>query len=146
MNPYLPSEECSDKNEGSVEVVETGNPKYGYDYHYYQCKDGNWEQTEPWAACDTAGVAVGDTCEKIVSKKGFFSYGREGEIVELAFIYAGDGTWKELLREQPQNVFPDCSDFKDGDETLYCPPDEVCDDMKHYVCKEGTWTLAEEQK
>ena len=93
-DPSLPDTKCTAENEGSVEIGQRGNPKYGYSYTYYKCEQGGWKEVEPWVACDTAGVTVGDTCKKVSDEKGFFSYGREGEIVEVAFIYAGNGVWE----------------------------------------------------
>lgn len=139
--PTEPEKECTAENEGLLDSSWSNNdPKYG-EMMYYRCESGSWAERGQWVTCDMEGVAKGDTCRKIEHKGSFYQYPKE-----RVFVYEGDGTWKELPREQPQNDFPDCSDFKDGDETLYCPPDEVCDDMKHYVCKDGTWTLAEEQK
>lgn len=139
--PADQDKKCDAESEGVLDSSWSGNnPKYG-EMMYYRCESGSWVERDQWVTCDMEGVAKGDTCRKIEHKGFFYQYPKE-----RVFVYEGDGTWKELPREQPQNDFPDCSDFKDGDETLYCPPDEVCDDMKHYVCKDGTWTLAEEQK
>ena len=93
-DPSLPDTKCTAENEGSVETGERGDPKYGYSYYYYQCSEGDWKEVEPWVACDTAGVTVGDTCKKVSDEKGFFSYGHGGEIVEVVFIYAGNGVWE----------------------------------------------------
>ena len=139
--PTEPEKECTAENEGLLDSSWSNNdPKYG-EMMYYRCESGSWAERGQWVTCDMEGVAKGDTCRKIEHKGSFYQYPKE-----RVFVYEGDGAWKELPSEQPQNDFPDCSDFKDGDETLYCPTDEVCDDMKHYVCKDGTWTLAEEQK
>ena len=133
--------ECDAESEGVLDSSwSENNPKYGK-MMYYRCESGSWVERDQWVTCDMEGVAKGDTCRKIEHKGSFYQYPKE-----RVFVYEGDGAWKELPSEQPQNDFPDCSDFKDGDETLYCPTDEVCDDMKHYVCKDGTWTLAEAQK
>ena len=139
--PTEPEKECTAENEGLLDSSWSNNdPKYG-EMMYYRCESGSWAERGQWVTCDMEGVAKGDTCRKIEHKGSFYQYPKE-----RVFVYEGDGAWKELPSEQPQNDFPDCSDFEDGDETLYCPTDEVCDDMKHYVCKDGTWTLAEEQK
>ena len=139
--PTEPEKECTAENEGLLDSSWSNNdPKYG-EMMYYRCESGSWAERGQWVTCDMEGVAKGDTCRKIEHKGSFYQYPKE-----RVFVYEGDGAWKELPSEQPQNDFPDCSDFEDGDETLYCPTDEVCDDMKHYVCKDGTWTLAEAQK
>ena len=139
--PADQDKKCDAENEGLLDSSWSNNdPKYG-EMMYYRCESGSWAERGQWVTCDMEGVAKGDTCRKIEHKGSFYQYPKE-----RVFVYEGDGAWKELPSEQPQNDFPDCSDFKDGDETLYCPTDEVCDDMKHYVCKDGTWTLAEEQK
>ena len=93
-DPSLPGAKCTSENDGSVEIGQWGNPKYGYSYTYYKCEQGRWKEVEPWVACDTAGVTVGDTCKKVSDEKGFFSYGHGGEIVEVVFIYAGNGVWE----------------------------------------------------
>ena len=139
--PADQDKKCDAESEGVLDSSWSNNdPKYG-EMMYYRCESGSWAERGQWVTCDMEGVAKGDTCRKIEHKGSFYQYPKE-----RVFVYEGDGAWKELPSEQPQNDFPDCSDFKDGDETLYCPTDEVCDDMKHYVCKDGTWTLAEEQK
>ena len=93
-DPSLPGAKCTSENDGSVEIGQWGNPKYGYSYTYYKCEQGSWKEVEPWVACDTAGVTVGDTCKKVSDETGFFSYGHGGEIVEVVFIYAGNGVWE----------------------------------------------------
>ena len=139
--PADQDKKCDAESEGVLDSSWSGNnPKYG-EMMYYRCESGSWAERGQWVTCDMEGVAKGDTCRKIEHKGSFYQYPKE-----RVFVYEGDGTWKELPSEQPQNDFPNCSDFKDGDETLYCPTDEVCDNMKLYVCKDGTWTLAEEQK
>ena len=139
--PADQDKKCDAESEGVLDSSWSNNdPKYG-EMMYYRCESGSWAERGQWVTCDMEGVAKGDTCRKIEHKGSFYQYPKE-----RVFVYEGDGAWKELPSEQPQNDFPDCSDFKDGDETLYCPTDEVCDDMKHYVCKDGTWTLAEAQK
>ena len=139
--PTDPDKKCDAESEGLLDSSWSGNnPKYG-EMMYYRCESGSWVERDQWVTCDIEGVAKGDTCRKIEHKGSSYQYPKE-----RVFVYEGDGAWKELPSEQPQNDFPDCSDFKDGDETLYCPTDEVCDDMKLYVCKDGTWTLAEEQE
>ncbi len=85
-------EACNAENEGQVIAAEHGNPKYGYQVLYAQCKQGSWTNVEPWAACDTAGVAVGDTCSEATFKGGF----QFGGSTHAYYIYAGDGVWKEI--------------------------------------------------
>ena len=139
--PADQDKKCDVESEGLLDSSWSGNnPKYG-EMMYYRCESGSWVERDQWVTCDIEGVAKGDTCRKIEHKGFFYQYPKE-----RVFVYEGDGTWKELPREQPKNDFPDCSDFEDGDETLYCPTDEVCDNMKLYVCKDGTWTLSEEQE
>ena len=139
--PADQDKKCDAESEGVLDSSwSENNPKYGK-MMYYRCESGSWVERDQWVTCDMEGVAKGDTCRKFEHKGFFYQYAKE-----RVFVYEGDGTWKELPSEQPQNDFPDCSDFKDGDETHYCPTDEVCDNMKLYVCKDGTWTLAEEQK
>ena len=140
-HPECQFPECNAESEGVLDSSwSENNPKYGK-MMYYRCESGSWVERDQWVTCDMEGVAKGDTCRKFEHKGFFYQYAKE-----RVFVYEGDGTWKELPSEQPQNDFPDCSDFEDGDETHYCPTDEVCDNMKLYVCKDGTWTLAEEQK
>ena len=139
--PADQDKKCDAESEGVLDSSwSENNPKYGK-MMYYRCESGSWVERDQWVTCDMEGVAKGDTCRKFEHKGFFYQYAKE-----RVFVYEGDGAWKELPSEQPQNDFPDCSDFEDGDETHYCPTDEVCDNMKLYVCKDGTWTLAEEQK
>ena len=69
--PYNPliEEECNAENEGmvkSVWVSSSGNPRFRFVGHpeYYRCEKGSWESRGLDATCDTAGIAVGDTCLK----------------------------------------------------------------------------------
>lgn len=84
-------EECDAENEGRVIDAKHGNPKYGYQVYYAQCKQGAWTSSEPWAACDTAGVAVGDTCRKQTRMRG----NQFGDDAFASFIYKGEGVWEE---------------------------------------------------
>ena len=93
-DPSLPGTKCTSENDGSVEIGQWGNPKYGYSYTFYKCEQGSWKEVEPWVACDTAGVTVGDTCKKVSDEIGFFSREHGGENVEVVFIYAGNGVWE----------------------------------------------------
>ena len=85
-------EACNAENEGQVIAAEHGDSKYGYQVLYARCKQGSWTNVEPWAACDTAGVAVGDTCSEATFKGGF----QFGGSTHAYYIYAGDGVWKEI--------------------------------------------------
>lgn len=129
---------CDAENEGLVDST-WSNDNYKYaNMMYYRCEAGSWVKRDQWITCDMDGVAAGDTCRKIEHKGTYYQYPKE-----RVFVYEGDGAWKELPSEQPENSFPDCSDFKNSDITLYCPPEEECDSLKEYVCRNGVWTLIE---
>ena len=81
---------CNDENEGLYDISSDGNAKYGYSYTYYKCEQGNWVESPAWVACDTAGVAEGDTCKIATGQRGF-QFGQDGTI---DFIYAGNGVWE----------------------------------------------------
>ena len=94
--PYEPliEDECNAENEGmvtSVWVTSSGNPRFRYIGHteYYRCEKGSWEARGLWVTCDTAGVAVGDTCTKSTCLFGI------GCTIN-SFAYEGDGNWKDL--------------------------------------------------
>ena len=110
-------EVCNAENEGRVIAAKHGNPKYGYQVSYAQCKQGSWTNVEPWVACDTVGVAVGDTCSEATSKGGFQFGGNS----HAYYIYAGDGVWKEI---EPVSVDSSESTTLDIGEDVASPSGE----------------------
>ncbi len=142
-DPSLPGAKCTSENDGSVEIGQRGNPKYGYSYTYYKCEQGSWKEVEPWVACDTAGVTVGDTCKKVSDEKGFFSYGHGGEIVEVVFIYAGNGVWEYAnpsLDPKDTCSFPDrecaySNEFEIDSSLTSLKSSRTC----YALCHDKTW-------
>ena len=94
--------ECTAKNEGEVNVVWEGNAKYG-GYTYSRCEKGLWVRGGISLTCDTAGVAVGDTCVK-QNSINIFQAGMNptGEIV--SFVYQGDGVWTKIETEEMARI------------------------------------------
>ena len=75
---------CNAENEGLVDSVVHGadNPKYDRDHiYYYKCEQGSWNAADESAACDTAGVSLGDVCE----------------IRGSCYKYLGDGAWDDIV-------------------------------------------------
>ena len=144
-------EACNAENEGQVIAAEHGNPKYGYQVLYAQCKQGSWTNVEPWAACDTAGVAVGDTCSEATFKGGF----QFGGSTHAYYIYAGDGVWKEIepvpadSSESTANQLGKCSSENEGlyetviDTVTVYPDGKVWDRDVYYHCESGEWVETE---
>ena len=144
-------EACNAENEGKVESVKHGNPKYGYQVYYAQCVQKSWTNVEPWAACDTAGVAVGDTCKQ-QTRTGGFQFG--GDVLAV-FMYAGDGVWEEVepvpadSSESTANQLGKCSSDNEGlyetviDTLTVYPDGKVWDQDVYYHCESGEWVEAE---
>ena len=146
-------EACNAENEGQVIAAEHGNPKYGYQVLYAQCKQGSWTNVEPWAACDTAGVAVGDTCSEATLKGGFqFGGSQFGGSTHAYYIYAGDGVWKEIepvpadSSESTANQLGKCSSENEGKVeviTEYKVGHATASDRygspAYYRCESGSW-------
>ena len=137
-------EECDAENEGRVIDAKHGNPKYGYQVYYAQCKQGAWTSSEPWAACDTAGVAVGDTCRKQTRMRG----NQFGGDVHTVFVYAGDGVWKykdphedpKDLCSLPNDACTESNAFK-IDSTL---KSAVSLSTCYALCRNNKWELLKE--
>ncbi len=135
-NPLI-EEECNAENEGkvnSVWVSSSGNPRFRYIGHteYYRCEKGSWESRGLWVTCDTAGVAIGDTCSKDQSLAG------TGCTIS-SYAYEGNGNWK-FLGSTPAlyNVTPGCQKEKTfvGDTCSVKMPEGV----EYYVLsKDSTW-------
>lgn len=142
-DPSLPGTKCTSENDGSVEIGRWGNPKYGYIYTYYKCEQGSWKEVEPWVACDTAGVTVGDTCKKVSDEIGFFSREHGGENVEVVFIYAGNGVWEYAnpsLDPKDTCSFPDrecaySNEFEIDSSLTSLKSSRTC----YALCHDKTW-------
>jgi hypothetical protein len=135
-NPLI-EEECNAENEGKVKSVwvsSSGNPRFRYIGHteYYRCEKGSWESRGLWVTCDTAGVAIGDTCSKDQCLAG------TGCTIS-SYAYEGNGNWK-FLGSTPAlyNVTPGCQKEKTfvGDTCSVMQSEG----MEYYVLnKDSTW-------
>ena len=96
------AEDCNAENDGRVLSLWSGNPKYGY-MSYYRCQKDSWVKGDISLTCDTAGVAVGDTCVK-QNSINIFQAGMNstGEIV--SFVYAGNGVWTKVETEEMARI------------------------------------------
>ena len=96
------AEDCNAENDGRVLSLWSGNPRYGY-MSYYKCQKDSWVKGDISLTCDTAGVAVGDTCVK-QNSINIFQAGMNptGEIV--SFVYAGNGVWTKVETEDVPNI------------------------------------------
>ena len=141
-------ENCNAENEGQVIAAEHGNSKYGYQVLYARCKQGSWTNVEPWAACDTAGVAVGDTCSEATFKGGF----QFGGSTHAYYIYAGDGVWKEIepvpvdSSESTTLELGKCSSENEGEveviteyEVGHATASDRYGSPAYYRCESGSW-------
>ncbi len=96
------AEDCNAKNDGRVLSLWSGNPKYGY-MTYYKCQKDSWVKGDISLTCDTAGVAVGDTCVKQNSINVFHAgMNPTGEIV--SFVYQGNGVWTKIETEEMARI------------------------------------------
>ena len=101
---------CNAESEGLVQTSTTaGTPKYGYDYIYYRCEQGNWKKRDAWVACDTAGVSEGELCQVPTHIPGFAGSGYERP---ECYKYAGNGTWNEV--DCPTEPEKECNEENKG--------------------------------
>ena len=96
------AEDCNAKNDGRVLSLWSGNPKYGY-MTYYKCQKDSWVKGDISLTCDTAGVAVGDTCVKQYSIN-IFQAGMNPTGTVVSFVYKGDGVWAKVETEDVPNI------------------------------------------
>ena len=96
------AEDCNVENDGRVLSLWSGNSKYGH-MSYYKCQKDSWVEGDIGLTCDTAGVAVGDTCVK-QNSINIFQAGTNptGEIV--SFVYQGDGVWTKIETEEMARI------------------------------------------
>ena len=96
------AEDCNVENDGRVLSLWSGNSKYGH-MSYYKCQKDSWVKGDISLTCDTAGVAVGDTCVK-QNSINIFQAGMNptGEIV--SFVYKGNGVWTKVETEEMARV------------------------------------------
>lgn len=96
------AEDCNAKNDGRVLSLWNGNLKYGYMTHY-KCQKDSWVKGDISLTCDTAGVAVGDTCVKQYSIN-IFQAGMNPTGTVVSFVYAGNGVWTKVETEDVPNI------------------------------------------
>ena len=96
------AEDCNVENDGRVLSLWSGNSKYGR-MSYYKCQKDSWVEGDIRLTCDTAGVAVGDTCVK-QNSINIFQAGMNptGEIV--SFVYKGNGVWTKVETEEMARI------------------------------------------
>jgi hypothetical protein len=134
------------------------NPGYQSNVEYYRCEQGEWHQVEASAACDTAGVSVGDVCDMRVGYAGV-KYGHDSF---NCYKYLGDGAWKAIATDARTSgscfavqgdLPPDIAGWyysfyheADCDETSDLPIQS--DDGTWYLlqCVEAKWEISEYQE
>lgn len=90
QHPECELQECNAEIEGLVEHMTPGyHPAYQSPVEYYRCEQGEWLQVEASAACDTAGVSVGDVCDMRIAYAG----AKSGHDSFNCYRYLGDGAW-----------------------------------------------------
>ena len=158
-HPECELQECNADNEGLVEHMTPGyNPGYQSPVEYYRCEQGEWHQVEASAACDTAGVSVGDVCDMRVGYAGV-KYGHDSF---NCYKYLGDGAWKAIATDARTSgscfavqgdLPPDIAGWyysfyheADCDETSDLPIQS--DDGTWYLlqCVEAKWEISEYQE
>jgi len=96
------AEDCNEENNGRVLSLWNGNPKYGYMTHY-KCQKDSWVKGDISLTCDTAGVAVGDTCVKQYSINIFLA-GMYPTGAVVSFVYQGEGVWAKVETEEMARI------------------------------------------
>ena len=94
---------CGAENEGSIETLVGGNPKYGTRTHYFKCKQGVWYEIEASITCSTVGISVGDVCKAQTSQAGF-QWGNTGY---ACYKYTEGGDWEK--QECPAGPDMECN-------------------------------------
>ena len=158
-HPECELQECNAEIEGLVEHMTPGyHPAYQSNVVYYRCEQGEWLQVEASAACDTAGVSVGDVCDMRVGYAG----GKYGHDSFNCYKYLGDGAWKAIATDARTSgscfavqgdLPPDIAGWyysfyheADCDETSDLPIQS--DDGTWYLlqCVEAKWEISEYQE
>ena len=158
-HPECVLQECNAEIEGLVEHMTPGsNPGYQSNIVFYRCEQGEWHQVEASAACDTAGVSVGDVCDMRVGYAGV-KYGHDSF---NCYKYLGDGAWKAIATDARTSgscfavqgdLPPDIAGWyysfyheADCDETSDLPIQS--DDGTWYLlqCVEAKWEISEYQE
>ena len=158
-HPECELQECNAEIEGLVEHRTPGyHPAYQSNVEYYRCEQGEWHQVEASAACDTAGVSVGDVCDMRVGYAGV-KYGHDSF---NCYKYLGDGAWKAIATDARTSgscfavqgdLPPDIAGWyysfyheADCDETSDLPIQS--DDGTWYLlqCVEAKWEISEYQE
>ena len=158
-HPECELQECNAEIEGLVEHRTPGsNPGYQSNVVFYRCEQGEWHQVEASAACDTAGVSVGDVCDMRVGYAGV-KYGHDSF---NCYKYLGDGAWKAIATDARTSgscfavqgdLPPDIAGWyysfyheADCDETSDLPIQS--DDGTWYLlqCVEAKWEISEYQE
>lgn len=136
-NSHLIEDECNTENEGKVNYVwvnPSGSPRFRFWGHpeYYRCEKGTWESRDRSVTCDTAGVAIGDTClkEECLAGTGCTIY---------SYTYEGNGNWNSLSwGSRDSKIISECQKENTliGDTCSVKMPKGV----EYYVLtKDGTW-------
>ena len=158
-HPECELQECNAEIEGLVEHMTPGyHPAYQSNVVFYRCEQGEWHQVEASAACDTAGVSVGDVCDMRVGYAGV-KYGHDSF---NCYKYLGDGAWKAIATDARTSgscfavqgdLPPDIAGWyysfyheADCDETSDLPIQS--DDGTWYLlqCVEAKWEISEYQE
>ncbi|WP_290743545.1 hypothetical protein [Fibrobacter sp. UBA4309] len=158
-HPECELQECNAEIEGLVEHMTPGyHPAYQSNVEYHRCEQGEWLQVEASAACDTAGVSVGDVCDMRIAYAG----AKSGHDSFNCYKYLGDGAWKtiaiavragETCFAVQGDLPPDIAGWyysfyheADCDETSDLPIQS--DDGTWYLlqCVEAKWEISEYQE
>ena len=132
---------CNDENEGKVETVWVGNPKYGAET-FHKCQNGSWVQGDISLTCDTAGVQVGDLCYRTGSTNIFRQSMPGFRRPEYVFEYAGDGVWKRC--DGLTKITKECTaeNIGDKEKIVYGHDDNTL--SMYYKCFDDGWTRIDE--
>lgn len=93
---------CDADHESVIDSVWNPNPSISTPLYFYRrCEKGEWIYKDRSVTCNTAGVAVGDTCRRAgivdATKR---RYGNkveaEQQLRDKIYTYAGDGKWEEF--------------------------------------------------
>ena len=100
QHPECQFPECNADSEGLVHERIVGFSRYGYGLDFYKCEQGEWHKTVASVTCDTAGVAVGEICKVLTSRRSLTPDWY------TCYKYLGNGAWDDGV---------DCSEEQEGE-------------------------------
>jgi len=108
QHPECQFPECNADSEGLVHERIVGFSRYGYGLDFYKCEQGEWHKTVASVTCDTAGVAVGEICKVLTSRRSLTPDWY------TCYKYLGNGAWDDGVdcseEQESETASPDSTE------------------------------------